>query len=80
MSVEMDRTNGYSYGDTNAKREPKAPKPGSTLLKRVYIWEKDPDLIAYPDTSSMENGDVIGTYNLVEISRAVVKATLEPVK
>ncbi|MBU1008434.1 hypothetical protein KKA53_05150, partial [Candidatus Dependentiae bacterium] len=57
-------------------------KPGSTLPKRVYILEDDSDLIPYTDTDTkyMEDGDLIGTYELVEVSRVVVTRTMEPVK
>jgi len=66
---------------SKAKREPKAPKAGSTLLKRVYIWEnEDGDLFAFPDVTFADDGDVIGTYDLVEVSRVVIKTALEPVK
>jgi len=64
-----------------SKAKPNA-KPGSTLPKRVYILEDDSDLIPYTDTEHMEDGDLIGTYELVEVSRVVVTVTrtIEPVK
>ena len=66
---------------SKAKRKPKAPKPGSKLPKRVYTWENDDgDLLAFPDVTFADDGDVIGTYDLVEVSRVVIKTALEPVK
>lgn len=66
------------------KKKPKPePKPGSTLPTRVYLWEGDAGRTAYDvveEYDGFSDGYIVGTYELVTVSRFSLKPELVPLK